>query len=439
MEIAIVGSGPAGTTAGLLLARRGHRITLIDRDAGPVPGEPWDRTGVMQFHLPHTFRAPGVQVLRQHLPDLLDVLVDAGGELVAPPGTPDFVADLMANLHLRRSVMERAMWDFTDRESGIHRVRGHADRVVVDGTSVTGVVVDGTTYHADLVVDASGKAGRLAADQRPPFEGGDCGFAYACRLFRLRDGAEPGPLNGGPGYVSEHQGFVNLIFTHDARTFTVLIVRESHDGDLAVLRHEDAFMRAMSCLPAAAIWTGADRAEPIDRVRAGAGLVNHYRAQATALEGLLTIGDAACATNPVAARGLSLGMQAAAALAEIVTDHPRHEWATALDAWSDSHLRPWYVDHLTLDDITQKLWAGVPIGTDDPISWNLVAAAAQQRPEFMATLGPFLGMMTPPASIDGLREEVRSMLAAGWRPPAYPPPSRDALVTAMRSAAPLPA
>lgn len=198
MDIAIVGSGPAGTTAALLLAREGHRITLVDRDPGPVAGASWDRVGVMQFHLPHTFRAPGVQVLRDRLPELLEALVAAGGELVAPPGTPDFVAELVSNLHIRRSVMERTMWELVDREPGITRLCGHADRLVVDDGSVAGVVVDGTTYRADLVVDATGRAGRFAAEHRPDFEGGDCGFAYAARLFRLRDGAGPGPLNGGP-------------------------------------------------------------------------------------------------------------------------------------------------------------------------------------------------------------------------------------------------
>jgi len=439
MDIVVVGAGPAGTTAALLLARAGHHVTLVDRDPGPVPGEPWERVGVMQYRLPHTFRAPGVQVLRQGLPDLLDALIDAGGELVAPPGTPDFVAELVANLHLRRTVMDRTMWELTDREPGIDRVVGHADGVLLDGTSVTGIVVDGTAYAADLVVDATGKAGRFAAEHRAPFEGGDCGFSYACRLFRLRDGSEPGPLNGGPGYVGEHQGFLNLIFTHDARTFTVLIVRESHDDDLAELRHEEAFMRAASCLPAASVWIEPDRAQPIDQVRAGAGLVNQYRAQATGLTGLLTIGDAACATNPVAARGLSLGMQTAAAVAAIVAEQARDDWSEALDDWCSANLRPWFVDHVDFDAVTHKLWAGVEIGPADPVSWAVVAAAARERPDFMPTLGPFLGMMAPPSSIDGLREEVRTMLAGGWRPPAYPPPGREALVTAIRSAAALPA
>jgi 2-polyprenyl-6-methoxyphenol hydroxylase-like FAD-dependent oxidoreductase len=439
MDIVIVGSGPAGTTAAVLLARQGHRITLVDRDPGPVPGMPWERVGVMQFRLPHTFRAPGVQVLQPRIPELRQALVDAGGEIVAPPGTPDFVAELVSNLHIRRSVMERTMWEFADREPGITRVRGHAAGLTLDGPSVTGVVVDSAVHPADLVIDATGKAGRFAAEHRPEFEGGDCGFAYACRLFRLHDGAEPGPLNGGPGYVSEHQGFLNLIFTHDAGTFTVLIVRESRDDGLAELRHEGSFMRAAACIPAAAVWTDPARSEPIDDVRAGAGLVNQYRGQALGIVGLLSIGDATCATNPVAARGMSLAMQAAAAVADIVAEQPRDTWAGALDAWCLANLRPWFADHVDFDHVTHKLWSGEPIAPSDPISWALVADAASRRPEFMPTLGPFLGMLTPPASIDGLRDEVRQMLADGWRPRAYPPPAREDLVTAMQAPAPLPA
>ena len=439
MDIVIVGSGPCGSAAALLLARAGHQVTLVDRDRGPSADGAWDRRGVMQFHQPHTFRAPGVQVLQQRLPDVKQALVDAGGVLVVPPGVPDFVADLMTNLHIRRSVMERTIWQICDREPGVARVHGHADQLLAEGTEVTGLVVDGTPYDADLVVDATGKAGRFAAEHRPAFEGGDCGFAYASRLFRLHAGAEPGPLNGGPGYVSDHQGFLNLVFTHDAGTFTVLVVRPSHDDGLAGLRHEDAFMRALGCIPAAAAWTDPERSTPIDRVRPGAGLVNQYRPQALGLTGLLTIGDAVCATNPVAARGMSLGMQTAAALADVVADHARADWARALDAWCEANLRPWFVDHVEFDQITHKLWAGEPITGDDPISWALVADAAAGRPDFQPTLGPFMGMLALPASIDRLREEVRTMLAEGWAPRSYPPPTRHELVTAMQASARLPA
>src|ERR1041385_1123724 len=37
MQIAVVGAGPAGTWASILLARRGHSVTLID------PQAPWEK------------------------------------------------------------------------------------------------------------------------------------------------------------------------------------------------------------------------------------------------------------------------------------------------------------------------------------------------------------------------------------------------------------
>lgn len=36
----IVGAGPTGLYCAIALARRGHDVTLADRDAGPGPGGP---------------------------------------------------------------------------------------------------------------------------------------------------------------------------------------------------------------------------------------------------------------------------------------------------------------------------------------------------------------------------------------------------------------
>jgi 2-polyprenyl-6-methoxyphenol hydroxylase-like FAD-dependent oxidoreductase len=40
MQTAIVGAGPAGLFTAIALARRGHRVTLVDRDPGPPPAAP---------------------------------------------------------------------------------------------------------------------------------------------------------------------------------------------------------------------------------------------------------------------------------------------------------------------------------------------------------------------------------------------------------------
>ena len=276
-RIVIIGSGPSGMTAALLLARQGHAVTLVDRDPGPVAGRPWERVGVMQFHLPHTFRSPGRRFLAQRLPDVLDALVDAGGIVDAGPGMPPEAAVM----HIRRSVLERTIWELTSREPGVQRLVGHVDEVLVDDGRACGVVVDGVPVAADLVVDASGRAGGLTDEHRPAREGGSCGMAYAARQFQLLPGAQRGPVNGGPGVVTEHQGFVQLVFIHDSGTFTVLIARAARDRELAELRHEAAYDAALALLPEASAWTDPARSRPIDHVRAGAGLNNHYQRQST--------------------------------------------------------------------------------------------------------------------------------------------------------------
>ena len=69
MRTAIVGTGPTGLYLGLALARRGHEVTIVDRDPGP-DGDRWDRKGVMQFHHPHGFRQQVIEALRAEIPDV---------------------------------------------------------------------------------------------------------------------------------------------------------------------------------------------------------------------------------------------------------------------------------------------------------------------------------------------------------------------------------
>ena len=61
-ELLVLGGGIAGLSTGMLLARDGHRVVLLERDAQPAPTSldevtaSWNRPGVTQFHLPHYFQ-----------------------------------------------------------------------------------------------------------------------------------------------------------------------------------------------------------------------------------------------------------------------------------------------------------------------------------------------------------------------------------------------
>ena len=81
--IAVLGGGLCGLAAGLMLARDGHDVTVLERDEAPVPGNPeaawaWRRPGVAQFNQAHYLQPLGRAVLEAELPDVLAAFVADG-------------------------------------------------------------------------------------------------------------------------------------------------------------------------------------------------------------------------------------------------------------------------------------------------------------------------------------------------------------------------
>jgi hypothetical protein len=76
--------------AGVVLRRDGHEVTVLNRDAEPVPPSPeeawerWRREGVSQFRQPHYLQPRGRAVLEEALPDVAVALEAAGGSRFDP-------------------------------------------------------------------------------------------------------------------------------------------------------------------------------------------------------------------------------------------------------------------------------------------------------------------------------------------------------------------
>jgi 2-polyprenyl-6-methoxyphenol hydroxylase-like FAD-dependent oxidoreductase len=432
MRVVIVGSGPVGSACGLMLARRGHQVVLVDRDAGPDEGGSWTRRGVMQFDLPHFFRPLVRQAIVEEMPELWSALLLAGGLPALPPGFPE----QMTGLQCRRRTFERALWAFTDAEPGVVRLAGHADRVVLDGDRVRGVVVDGAPVDADVVIVASGRGGRLADDLRAPGEGGSCGFSYAARQYRARPGVEL-PAWGLPN-LAMHDGYYGIVFPQDGATITALIVRPTGDARLAELRHNDVFDAAAAAVPLLAEWTDPARFEAICDVRAGSNLTNAYRGQRNSAggitaAGLFFVGDAVCTTNPAAGRGVALGMAQARTLITLLDgDDGMRGVAVAFDDWCTDNVKPWYDDHVYWDATVLRRFAGEDIDVDARIPSDVVCACAQVDPSIFAAAGPYLGMLATPRILDSVQDKARAVLQTGWRPAYAEGPTRDELVELVR-------
>ena len=88
MRSVIVGAGPTGLYTAVALARRGHQVTVIDRDPGPGHGQWRDRKGVMQFHHPHHFRQQVADALLAEMPEVWHGLLAAGAVPARLPGQP---------------------------------------------------------------------------------------------------------------------------------------------------------------------------------------------------------------------------------------------------------------------------------------------------------------------------------------------------------------
>jgi 2-polyprenyl-6-methoxyphenol hydroxylase-like FAD-dependent oxidoreductase len=438
MRIIIIGAGPTGLFTGIALARRGHAVTIVDRDPGPMDEGSWPRKGVMQFHHPHGFRGQVVEALQAELPDVFDAVISAGAVPTVIPELPGQIVGIQC----RRMTFERVLRGAAAAEPGVELRIGHADRVCENSGRAVGVLVDGQRLDADLVLDASGRAGRLGEGRRAPALGGDCGISYVSRQYELLPGAEAGPVNTPIGLAATYPGYQVYVFPHDQRTFSALITRASTDSDLTLLREERAFEAACLAVPGLAAWTDAQRARPISAVLPGGRLHNSYQGQLDAsgrlaLPGLIFVGDAVCTTNPTAGRGVTTSLLQARRLLELVDELAPDLEAVSLafHGWCETNIRPWFDDHVYWDAEQSRRWSGGDIDLTKRLPSDVIFTAAEADPSLMQFVGPYLGMRALPDSLLAAEPRAREIYATGWRPPVPEGPSRDELAELVLSAA----
>ena len=392
-DTVVIGAGVTGMATALALARGGHEVTVLERDAGPVPDsadaafEGWDRWGVPQARHSHAFLARLRNILRDRAPDVLQALLDAGvtemrfaerlplemEDRDPRPGDEDLVA-----LACRRTTFEWVFRRVLEDEPGVRLLDG----VKVSGLlgtpeRITGVRAGEGEIPAERVVDAAGRRSPLASwlsdigAAAPEQETVECGIVYLSRFYRLRDGHEAppqeGPVGGDLGYLKY------AVFLGDNRTFSVTFGTATNENDMRPRLLKPALFDAAAVnLPATAPWVDPERAEPITGVEVMARLVNRRQRlfvddEPVAL-GVHALGDAAIHTNPLYGRGCSLGMVHAYLFADLLAggiEDPK-ALALALDEATREHIDPWYRTSVMQDRENIRAQNG-EVATDDPM------------------------------------------------------------------------
>jgi 2-polyprenyl-6-methoxyphenol hydroxylase-like FAD-dependent oxidoreductase len=463
-DVVVVGGGVVGLCGGLLLARDGHRVRLLERDPAPPPSSPddvwfgWERRGVNQFRMLHYFLPRFREILDAELPDVAAAL-DAAGALrsnvidsLPPqvtgdsrPGDERFTA-----LTGRRPVVESAISRVASREPGLEIRRGAAVRGLRTTVEprcpgiprVVGVVTEaGEELAADLVVDASGRRSPLpqwlaAAGARPPEEEReDSGFVYYGRHFRSHDGSLPAAF--GPP-LQPYDSVSVLLLLADNGTWGVGLITSAGDSALRAARHADVWERIVESYPLAAHWL---EGEPISEgVEVMAKLEDRHRrlwaAGAPVATGLIALGDAWACTNPSVGRGASIGLLHALCLRELLAEVPAGDCVGLVERWDEltsEVVEPWYRETLAFDrhrlaEIDAQI-EGVRYETDDP-AWlhgEALRRSGTSDPDLLragVAIRSLLERSSDVLARPGLVEKAMSLV-----PPEPPPgPSRAELV-----------